>query len=92
MIHRKKTPKTTKCGKITIVEKKLGREKALGLAYQGEGLIEIDPRQSNKAYLDTLIHEGIHILCPEWSEHKVKKNANKLTEILWKSGYRKVQL
>jgi hypothetical protein len=92
MRYKKKSIKTTKCGKITIIEKKLGREKALGLAYQGEGLIEIDPRQSNKAYLDTLIHEGLHILFPDWSEYKVKKSANKMSEILWKSGYRKVQL
>lgn len=88
----KKPIKSTKCGKITIVEKLLGREGVVGLAYQGEGLIEIDPRQTSKEYMDTVIHESLHMFFPDWTERKVLTNAKKLTAILWKYGYRRVDL
>lgn len=67
------------------------RERALGQAWQGENLIEIDPRQPPKEYLDTLIHESLHIIFPELSERKVNTAARKLSALLWKEKYRKVK-
>ena len=91
-ISMKKPIKSTKCGKIVFVEKLLGRERAVGLAYQGEGLIEIDPRQTSKEYMDTVIHESLHMFFPDWTERKVKVSSRKLSSILWKYGYRRVDL
>lgn len=76
--------------KIKIVEKKLGREKAWGFCYQGENLIEIDPRQRAKSYLDTLIHEILHELFPDASENKIKISAKILTKYIWEKNYRRL--
>jgi hypothetical protein len=76
--------------KIKIVEKKLGRHRVWGFCYQGEKLIEIDPRQRAKTYLDTLIHELLHELFPEFSENKVKQSARVLTKHIWEKNYRRI--
>ena len=77
-----------------MVERKLGREQALGQATVGggpaRGLVEVDPRQSAKEYLDTLIHELLHILKPHWSEDHVATTANVLATKIWTAGYRRV--
>ena len=44
---------------ISVVHRKLGKEKARGLYHDG-GLIEIDPRLPAKEYLEVLIHEYLH--------------------------------
>jgi hypothetical protein len=77
--------------KIKIIEKKLGREKAWGQAWQSEFIVEIDPRQSPKKYLNTLIHEILHCLYPENSETKIKNNADILTKHIWDKNYRRIQ-
>lgn len=77
---------------ITMIERKLGREKNAGQAFKDEGLIEIDPRQSAKNYLDTCIHEALHVLFPEASEKQIRIKTKKLTKVLWDIGYRKVLL
>lgn len=89
---KKSKLKLRRSGEILITDKKLGRERASGQAWQGENLIEIDPRQSHKEYMDTLIHESLHIFFSDWSEQKVKKTAKKLTSVLWNENYRKVNL
>lgn len=76
--------------KIVIKERKLGRERAVGQAYKENGLIEIDPRQNSFDYLDTVIHETLHVLFPELSESKVISNSKKLAKVLWKLHYRRV--
>lgn len=75
-----------------VVVKHLGRNKALGIAYPDRKLIEIDPRQRPKHYLDTLIHEGLHVAFPEMSENQVKKAAKELRNIIWEHNYRWVDL
>ncbi len=70
---------------IKVVERPLGREKALGLAWVGENKIEIDGRLKSKEYLNTLIHEMLHIYNPTWSETRVDQTA---TEKL--SSYKKI--
>lgn len=76
-----------------VVERKLGRHKALGMAYDDKKLIEIDPRhRTNKSYMDTLIHEALHIALPEMSETRVKKVTRIIRDVMWDAGYRKVNL
>ena len=77
--------------KIKVIDKKLGRQHAVGQAYSDARVIEIDPRQRSKAYLDTLIHELLHVYNPDWSETKVTKTANEMTEIIWKKNYRRIK-
>ena len=82
--------------RITVVERKLGKERAQGLAYydyygEGKSLIEIDPRQNSKDYLDTLIHEALHTIFPDMTEKIVVSVAGRLTRLLWRQGYRLIQ-
>ncbi len=78
--------------KITVVEKKLGREKAYGQAHQDDNLIEIDPRISAKNHLYVMVHELAHLMHPDWSEIKVIKESKTISNFLWKHGFRKVNL
>lgn len=84
-----------KNGIIPVKERKLGREKAVGLSYSPKisgtkTLIEIDPRQSSKQYFSTLLHELLHEIFPDM-EHKDIYRAEKiLANTLWKENYRKV--
>lgn len=71
-----------------VRERKLGKHGAVGLAHPS-GLIEVDPRQRPKSYLDTLIHEALHIAFPELSETRVKKSAKIIRDVLWDNNYRK---
>lgn len=76
-----------------VVEKKLGRYKAYAIIpapFTKKSRIEIDPRQKPKTYLNTLIHEKLHLLFPQWSESKVNKIAGQLTNFLWENKYRKI--
>lgn len=75
---------------IRIKERKLGRELAAGQSYLSRKLIEIDPRQSNKAYLDTLIHETLHLIYPRLTEKEVVQASRVLTKNIWKQGYRRI--
>lgn len=87
--NMRKLPKPLK---ISVKERKLGREKAAGQCWQGEGLVEIDPRQNAKEYLDTLCHEVLHELLPHRCETFIEKAGSTVAAVLWKQGYRKVTL
>ena len=78
---------------ITVTEKKLGRERASGIAVCGDMSIKVDPRQPPKEYMDTVIHELLHVMprSREWSEKEVCHAAGILTHFLWKLGYRRIQ-
>jgi|APGre2960657505_1045072.scaffolds.fasta_scaffold135982_1 hypothetical protein len=76
--------------KIKIKFKKLGREKAFGQAISSESLIELDPRQKQKTMLNTLIHELLHIIEPDWTENKVSKTASILARYIWEAKFRKL--
>ena len=67
---------------IKVIERPLGREKALGLAWVGENKIEIDGRLKSKEYLDTLIHEMLHIYNPTWPETRVAQTATEMCNII----------
>jgi len=77
--------------KPRIRERLLGRERAFGLCWQGEGLIEVDPRLKAKAALDTLIHEMLHHYAPDWSESRVTRTASQMADVLWRSRFRRVE-
>jgi len=77
--------------RIKLVERKLGREKAHGLAHQGDGVIEIDPSQDSKEMLDTILHEAMHILEPNLAEMKVRAYAKRLSGLLWKDRWRRIE-
>lgn len=73
---------------MKIRKRKLGRERALGLITEGHGEIHIDPRQSPKNQLSTIIHEAIHAAWPEMPENEVLRGERVLLRILWKAGAR----
>ena len=78
--------------KLKIVEAKLGRQQAVGLAYFDAHTVVIDPRQPSKEYMDTLIHECLHLLVGrKFPERKVKKFAGFIARALWKQGFRKIE-
>jgi hypothetical protein len=77
--------------KIEVVERPLGREKALGLAWVGENKIEIDGRLKSKQYLNTLIHEMLHIYNPAWPETRIDQTATEMCNVIWAKNYRRMK-
>jgi hypothetical protein len=75
--------------KIKIIYRKLGREKAHGMA-SSDGIVELDERLKGKKHLEILIHEVLHLLYPRNSEETIVRNSVTLTRILWKEGYRRI--
>lgn len=79
--------------KVTdIKHKKIGRHKAVGLAYKETGEIVIDSRMKGFNHLNVVLHEALHIQNPRWAEAKVEGHSLELANILWDLGYRKVDL
>lgn len=76
--------------RVKVIERKLGRERVYGQAWQGLDELEIDPRQSPKEYLDTLIHESLHLAHPDLDEPTVSDVATFIARVLWKQNYRRV--
>jgi hypothetical protein len=77
--------------RIRLIDRKLGKERAVGQAHHGENLIEIDPRQRSRDRLDTLCHEVIHLLGPHLSEETVIGHANILSDALWRDRWRRIE-
>ncbi len=80
---------------IIVRYKKLGRERVLGWADLDTNEIIIDPRQPSRELMGTLVHECIHLLCddlgkPDWPEERVLEWEEKMADVLWAAGYRKV--
>lgn len=78
--------------KITVVHRKLGKHKADGLAWEETKTIEIDERLNGFAYLETVIHEVMHIQNPAWSERKVVIHSKEMARVLWSQGFRWVDI
>jgi hypothetical protein len=74
-----------------IVERKLGREGACGQHEFGTRQIEIDPRQSARERLDTVIHEALHYCHPAMSEAAVTETANAISAALWRDRFRRIE-
>jgi hypothetical protein len=76
---------------MKVVRRKLGKEKADGLAHIDDNTIEIDERLKGKYRLEITIHEALHILYPKDSETAIIRKSKRLTNVLWKQGYRLVE-
>ncbi|HEX9062307.1 MAG TPA: hypothetical protein VF941_19220 [Clostridia bacterium] len=75
-----------------ITHSKIGRNRAIGLAYCESGEIVIDERLRGLEHLTILLHEVVHVLNPKWSEIKVEGHSKEMAKILWDQKYRKVDL
>lgn len=57
-----------------------------------EGMIKIDPRQEPFEMLDTIVHEILHEAQPEINEEGIERISNLISKVLWREGYRKVEI
>lgn len=73
-----------------VIESKLGRNKAWGMAHADDNIIEIDARLKGKKRLEILIHEALHLLNPDMEEDDVILQSQKICLTLWKLNYRQV--
>lgn len=71
---------------IKVEFKKLGKNKALGLAYKEENKIILDPRLKGKDFIDVAIHELMHILLPYLTEETIDSTATSIATTLTKLG------
>ncbi len=76
-----------KTTKPKVKEVEIDDDEAIGLCYP-DGLIEIDPRQSPKDYLDTLVHELLHHHFPDLSEKTVIKISNIMSKAIWNKKHK----
>lgn len=72
-----------------VIVRKLGRQKLFGQALHDKNEIHIDPRQTEREFLGTLVHEAAHIACPYLSEEAVVKIEATIAGVLWGQGYRR---
>lgn len=75
---------------IKVINRKLGQERAFGLAHIDFSTIELDSRLKGYRHLLYLIHESLHIIHPEWSETKVVKVSRRLAKLIWSQKYRRI--
>lgn len=80
-----KLPKTLK-----IRDRRLGKEKAHGMAHAPD-LIEVDPSQNSRERLDTVCHEALHLLLPDESEVRIIALANRMSDLLWRDRWRRIE-
>jgi hypothetical protein len=73
---------------VTVRQKKIPGP-YVGMAWREGGEIEIDPRQSGREYLLTLVHEWLHCALPRLSERSIIRLEQSLGGMLWSRGYRK---
>lgn len=72
-----------------VQERKLGRDLAWGLCWQGLNLIEVDCRLRGRRRLYVLVHEMVHHVFPKLSETAVERVAQEMTAVLWAQNYRR---
>ena len=75
--------KLKKPKEITVTHRKLGKERALGLAYKESKEVVLDSRMEGKEYFLTAIHEGLHCVIPEYVEDKIESVTTELGNFLW---------
>ena len=76
---------------MKVIHRKLGKEKAYGLAHIDSNTNEIDSRLKPKHKLEITIHEALHILYPLESETYILRKSKRLCAVLWQEGYRKLE-
>jgi hypothetical protein len=85
---KRKTPRRKHVPRVVV--RKLGREKAWGIAHE-DGLIELDPGLSGLAKLDVLLHEWRHVTNWDAPEKEVEKWAESLAQFLHKNNVRIIE-
>lgn len=75
-----------------VIHRKLGKERAYGLAHTDSNLIELEVTLTGYRYLLYALHEHFHLKHPEWSETKVRQESSKTARFLWQMGFRLVEL
>jgi len=75
---------------IKILHSKLGRSKAVGMAFTDDRIIFLDPRLKGFDYLETAIHEVLHCMFPKLPEITIEARGKEMAEILWKLNFRQV--
>ena len=76
--------------KIKVKYKKLGKERAWGLA-DSDGTVYIDSRLKGKKALEILIHECVHLLWKEENEEEVISKSISLCNAIWNQRYRRIE-
>ena len=76
--------------KVTVIGRKLKRQRALGRVFLDAGVIEIDDRQSPREWLSTLVHEALHVAFPGMDERAVGAAERRIADILWRAGVRRI--
>ena len=56
-----------------------------------DNVMEVDPRQTQPDYMDTVIHEALHMLFPKVKEPKILRAGTSMAKLLWRLGYRQVR-
>jgi len=85
--------------KPKIRDRKLGRHKADGLFWAEDKLIEVDPRQSSRDRLDTVIHEAVHMADLRCNRGRgfsiphedVEKISETISDVLWADRWRRIE-
>jgi hypothetical protein len=76
---------------IEVIERRFrAKQNQSGEAIIADRIIVVDPRQSAKERMDTLVHEALHIIFPMLGEHKVILASRQISRVLWKQSYRRI--
>lgn len=75
-----------------VIHRKLGKERAYGLAHIEDNLIELEQSLSGYRYLLYALHEHFHLKHPDWSETTILRESSKTARFLWAMGFRLVEL
>lgn len=75
-----------------VIHRKLGKERAYGLAHTDNNVMELDERLKGYRYMLYALHEHFHLKHPKWSETKVRQECSKTARFMWNLGFRKVDI
>jgi len=75
---------------IKIIHSKLGRSKAVGMAFTDDRLIILDQRLKGFDYFETAVHEILHCQFPKLPEITIQARGREMAELLWSLGFRQV--
>lgn len=70
-----------------VVFRPLGQHQADGLAWTDQTL-EVDCRMENRARLETIIHEAMHMSLPWLPEKFILRASRYIAKVVWFAGYR----
>jgi hypothetical protein len=76
---------------LTIIDKKLYHRDLMGRAHFDKNLIEMNINLNSRLYLETLIHELLHLKFPALSEKKVESACQFIAKGIWKQKFRRLR-